>query len=523
MTVTTTNNRITYTGDGSTTAFPFPYLFLASTDIQVYVASVKQTTGFTVTGAGDASGGTVTFNTAPAADASIVLYRDPDALQGTSLPANGPFPAKSVETMVDKVTLGIQRLRELVLRSARLAESDTSGASTVLPTPSANLGLKWNSDGSGLINTSTDPDTYAAAAAASATTAAASETAAAASESSAASSAASAAASAATVNLPSVIGKALNFLRVAAGETGYEMRTPSQVRGDIGAASSGANTDITSLEGLTTPLSRAQGGTGGTTGSVPVRQTVLSGPVDTSGFSAFGGSTGSTTVTASGALVVTAANGFDAYGPVNRIGQITNPSWTGITASGPLYIDIAADGTCTTGSTTLFPVYQWGGSYSTTNGQFNFNIQEMTGKVGDGSTATQVYRVFVGEVTVSGGVVTAITWYALQGRYNSSRFSVAASTSYSKSHKLGVQPYKFLLLGASSAGGALVPVVPFLTSAAAAANNGASIRAGTSVGRLSLIIDTLVACSLPNGLDGNNQQAAVTMVEMVVIAERGWQ
>lgn len=40
------------------------------------------------------------------------------------------------------------------------------------------------------------------------------------------------------------------------------------VRATIGAAASGANTDITSLGGLTTPLSVAQGGTGSTTGAV---------------------------------------------------------------------------------------------------------------------------------------------------------------------------------------------------------------------------------------------------------------
>lgn len=152
MTVTTTNNRITYTGDGSTTAFPFPYLFLANTDIQVYVGTVKQTTGFTVTGAGDSSGGTVTFTTAPAAAASIVLYRDPDTLQSTALPANGPFPAKSVETAVDKAMLGLQRVRELLARAFTLPDNDTSGASTVLPSPVASQVIGWNDAGTGLQN-----------------------------------------------------------------------------------------------------------------------------------------------------------------------------------------------------------------------------------------------------------------------------------------------------------------------------------------------------------------------------------
>lgn len=50
---------------------------------------------------------------------------------------------------------------------------------------------------------------------------------------------------------------------VAVGGTGGA--TPSAARSALGAAASGANTDILSLGGLTTPLSVGQGGTGGST------------------------------------------------------------------------------------------------------------------------------------------------------------------------------------------------------------------------------------------------------------------
>lgn len=157
------------------------------------------------------------------------------------------------------------------------------------------------------------------------------------------------------------------------------------------------------------------------TANPPVRQTALSGTVDANGLPSFGGATGSGTVTQATTLIVTAANGFSAAGGVNLIGSITNASWTGLTTNGTmyLYLDIAANGTCTTGSGVLAPVYQWGGTYSVTNLQFTFNIQEMTGKVGNGATATQTNRVYVGEVTVAGAVVTVITWYQLMGRYTS--------------------------------------------------------------------------------------------------------
>jgi len=168
---------------------------------------------------------------------------------------------------------------------------------------------------------------------------------------------------------------------------------------------------------------------------VPVRQTVLSGTVDSNGFSSFGGSTGSTTVTAATTLVATSANGV-----TNRTGSIVNPSWASLSTNGTMYLGLTinADGTCTPFSTTLAPTYQWGGTFSTTANQRTFNIQQMQMQVGNGSTAAQSYDVFVGEVTVASGVVSAIVWYALMGRYDSGWFSVAANTTYTKTHNLGV-------------------------------------------------------------------------------------
>jgi hypothetical protein len=182
--------------------------------------------------------------------------------------------------------------------------------------------------------------------------------------------------------------------------------------------------------------------TSSATVAVPVRQTVLGGPVDANGLPNFGGSTGSTTVTMSGTLTATAANGFGAAGAVDVVGQGTNLSWGSLSTNGTmyLYVDIAA-GALTAGSGTLAPTYQWGGTYSTTSGQFTFNIQEMVAKVGNGATAAQTNRVYVGEVTVAGGVVTAITWYALMGRYVGAAVAVpAAGTATTWAHKLGVIP-----------------------------------------------------------------------------------
>ncbi|MBU7436523.1 hypothetical protein [Paraburkholderia fungorum] len=118
MSVTTSNSRIGYTGDGTTTVFPFPYLFHNNADIEVWVNNVQIASGFTTTGASNASlptvGGQVAFVTPPAIGAGIVLVRNPSTLQNTVLSPNDPFPAKTVETMVDGAMLAIQRLNDIL-------------------------------------------------------------------------------------------------------------------------------------------------------------------------------------------------------------------------------------------------------------------------------------------------------------------------------------------------------------------------------------------------------------------------
>lgn len=186
-------------------------------------------------------------------------------------------------------------------------------------------------------------------------------------------------------------------------------------------------------------VAAAAGGSSGAT--PPVRQTVLSGPVTAAGLPNFGGATGSTTVTQVGTITVAAAQGFSSAGSVDRIGQITNAAWTGLSTNGTMYLwlDVAINGSCTTGSTTLAPIYQFGGTPSTTNNQITFNIQEMTCYVGNGGAAPAAYRVVVGEVTVAGAVVTAIKWYGLMGRFFAAFTNTlpAVSTILTFNHDLG--------------------------------------------------------------------------------------
>lgn len=242
------------------------------------------------------------------------------------------------------------------------------------------------------------------------------------------------------------------------------------------------------------------------------RQSVQTGPVDADGLPDFGGSTGSATVTAAGTLVVVASGGYAATGAVDRVGVISNPSWAGLTTDGTmyLYLTVAADGTCTAGSTTVAPSYIEGDAYSVTSGVWSFSKAEMIGKLGNGATADQVWRVYVGQVTVAGGVVSAIAWYALRGRYESPWFAVAASTAYARSHNLGTHPsdYRILFSESSTGANARRPI-----ERSSGSSIGAYLSAVSSTG-LTLNTTTNVALSVTD--------TVLTSGYYKLICERGW-
>lgn len=148
MTVSTVNNRVPYAGNGVTTAFSFPNIFLLNADLVVLevnnatsVETLKVlTTHYTVSGAGDPGGGTVTMLVAPAVGVTLVIYRDPALTQPIDLVNGDPLNVETgVERGFDRSTLQIQRLRELNDRALRLpeGESGVAAAYTLLPAKAA--------------------------------------------------------------------------------------------------------------------------------------------------------------------------------------------------------------------------------------------------------------------------------------------------------------------------------------------------------------------------------------------------
>lgn len=115
MTVSSTQSYVEYNADGITTTFTIPFYFLLNSDISVMVADsagniIELVNGndFTVTGAGDSGGGSLTFGTVTASGKTILIYRNPPVTQETKYYENGKFPAASHEAALDKLTMLIQ-------------------------------------------------------------------------------------------------------------------------------------------------------------------------------------------------------------------------------------------------------------------------------------------------------------------------------------------------------------------------------------------------------------------------------
>jgi hypothetical protein len=154
MTVATTTSRVEYSGNAVTLAFSVPFYFLANADLKVFLAGALQTltTHYSVSGAGNPAGGTVTFVTAPGSGAAVVVLRDPAVVQQTDYAPNDPFPAESHEQALDKLTMIAQRLTERAGRSVAFPDGYVGGASPALPPPVANQFLRWNATPDALEN-----------------------------------------------------------------------------------------------------------------------------------------------------------------------------------------------------------------------------------------------------------------------------------------------------------------------------------------------------------------------------------
>ena len=131
MTVSSLNVKNSYNGDNTTTSFSFTFPIHSAAELQVIERSSLGTetvktlnTDYTLVDNG-ASGGTITFGTAPANGVTIVLLRNTSLTQEVDYVSNDPFPAETHEGALDKLTLQVQEVQEEVDRSLKLSRTNT--------------------------------------------------------------------------------------------------------------------------------------------------------------------------------------------------------------------------------------------------------------------------------------------------------------------------------------------------------------------------------------------------------------
>jgi len=148
MTFSTTSNRKDYTGNGVTTAFAFPYRFLQDSDLVVIQTDTngnKTTlvlgTGYTVTGAGSYSGGTVTLTTATPNLYTLTIKRIVALTQESKIRGQGAYYPEIHEDAFDKLTMIAQQQEEELARVIQVPASASGGQ--VLDAPVEGTVLGW--------------------------------------------------------------------------------------------------------------------------------------------------------------------------------------------------------------------------------------------------------------------------------------------------------------------------------------------------------------------------------------------
>ena len=170
MTIAATTTEVSYTGNGSTTAFTVTFAFFGTGTaaelevIERVIATGAETTKsngshYTVTG-GSGSTGTVTAASAPADTVQWHIRRKTTQTQGTDYVENDEFPADSHENALDRLTMIAQEHEVDISDAFTFPPSYTAGASTTMPEPVANAYLVWNTAGDALTTSSSSASQY---------------------------------------------------------------------------------------------------------------------------------------------------------------------------------------------------------------------------------------------------------------------------------------------------------------------------------------------------------------------------
>ncbi len=156
MSLTEQTPRVDVTISTATDAIPFGYAFSANSELLVVSSgrgTLNETTDYTVSGAGVATGGTVTMVTGVATEKVTVLRNTPIS-QTLVLRVNGKFFVTDIGSSLDKITKILQEVDEELARCLKSSVSD--GSALDLPDAAARMGKLLRFDDTGALTVTTE-------------------------------------------------------------------------------------------------------------------------------------------------------------------------------------------------------------------------------------------------------------------------------------------------------------------------------------------------------------------------------
>lgn len=139
---------VRYNANGMQTVFSYSFPIFASEDLKVFFNGAQQVSGFTVSGAGNTSGGDVTFAAAPADGTIVTLQRVLPLERLTDYLEGGDFSANSINTELDFLMATVQQIARENDLSLKYGDHETP-SSIQLPDKNIRAGkaLGFNAQG----------------------------------------------------------------------------------------------------------------------------------------------------------------------------------------------------------------------------------------------------------------------------------------------------------------------------------------------------------------------------------------
>lgn len=147
MTISNTQVRVNYVGDGSSTSFPIPFPFYLATDLLVILAGTALSAGYSVSG-GSGSTGTLVMASAPTSGQALQIVLNVPFTQLVNLVDGTSFPSATLNQVNDRSVQAILRLADRLSRSMAAPDGDLNPSVSLPPANQrANKYLTFDANG----------------------------------------------------------------------------------------------------------------------------------------------------------------------------------------------------------------------------------------------------------------------------------------------------------------------------------------------------------------------------------------